>query len=91
MLRKAGKRARGGIGDKGRKQSQIGEEKNMVSGDQPTEAQQVANTPLSSIQFKTVLSFKTEDLSHRKCDKEGHFPLQIENIHKLVFRGKPTH
>lgn len=78
-------------GGKGRKQSQIGEEKNMASGNKPTEAQKEANTPLSSVLFRTVLPFKTEGICHRKCDKEGHFPLQIENIHKLVYRGKPTH
>lgn len=74
MLRKAGRRATGEVGENGRKQSQVGEEKNMASPNQPTEAQQVVNIPLSSVQFRTVLSFKTDGQCHRKCDK-GYFPL----------------
>lgn len=62
-------------GGEGKKQIQVGKEKNMASPNQPKEAQQVVNTPLSSVQFRTVLSFKTEGWCHKKCDKEGHFPL----------------
>ena len=75
MLRKAGRESkRRGRGErkeakpsKGRKEYGFPKSNNRSTA--------AGKYPSASVQFRTVLSFKTEGPCHRICNKEGHFPL----------------